>query len=115
MKNSARKERHTYKEELTTEAETAVHQRNMKRLYEITISLLGKNSNPSRPVKDENRTTISTKEERRARWAEHFEEKLNRFTPSAPPDIPQPSALLDVNTNPPSKAEVAKAINSLKS
>ena len=94
---SARKDKRAYIEELTTEAETAEDQRNMKRLYEITRTLSGKNSKPSRPVKDENGNAISGEEEQRARWAEHFKETLNR---PAPPDIPPPSELIDVNINP---------------
>ena len=40
---------------------------------------------------------------------------LNLYNRPAPPDIPPPSELLDVNTDPPSEAEIAKAIKSLKS
>ena len=115
VKRSARRDKRKYIEELTEEAETAADQRNMKRLYEITRTLSGKNSNPSRPVKDKNGNAISTEEDQRARWTEHFKETLNRPAPPAPPDIPPPTKLLDINTNPPSKAEISKAIKSLKS
>ena len=87
----------------------------MKRLYEISRILSEKSSNPSRPVKDENGNILSGEEEQRARWAEHFKETLNRPAPPAPPEIPPPSELLDVNNDPPSEAEIAKAIKSLKS
>ena len=87
---------------------------NMKRLYETTRTLSGKSSNPSRPVKDKNENTISDKEEQRARWAEHFKETLSRPAPSVPTDIQPSTELLDINTNPPTKAEVTKAIKSLK-
>ena len=87
----------------------------MKRLYEIPRALSGKNNDPSRPVKDKDGNTIPGEEEQRARWAEHFKETLNRPAPLAPPDIPSPTQLLDINTNPPSKTEIAKAIKSLKS
>ena len=115
VKRSARQDKRNYIEELTAEAETAAGQRNMKRLYEITRSLSGKNSNPSGPVKDKEGNTIPGEEEQRARWAEHFKETLNRPAPLAPPDIPPPTQLLDINTNPPTKTEIAKAIKSLKS
>ena len=115
VKKSARKDKRSHIEELTSEAETASGQRNMKRLYEITRALSGKNNNPSRPVKDKDGNTIPGEEEQRARWAEHFKETLNRPAPLAPPDIPPPTQLLDINTNPPSKTEIAKAIKSLKS
>ena len=115
VKRSARKDKRTYIEELTAEAENAAGQRNMKRLYEITRTLSGKNSNPSCPVKDKDGNTITAEEDQRARWADHFKETLNRPAPSAPPDIPPPSHLLDININPPSKKEIAEAIKSLKS
>ena len=115
MKRSARKDKRSYIEELTSEAETAAGQRNMKRLYEITRALSGKNNNPSRPVKDKDGHTIPGEEEQRERWAEHFKETLNRPAHPAPPDIPPPIQLLNININPPSKTEIAKAIKSLKS
>jgi len=115
VKRSARRDKRKHTEELTTEAETAAGQRNMKRLYEITRTLSGKNNNPSRPVKDKSGNSIASEEEQRARWAEHFQETLNRPAPAAPPVIPPPTHLLDINTNPPSKAEITKAIKSLKS
>ena len=54
---------------------------------------------------------------------EHFKETLNRPAPPAPPDIPPPTQLLDINITPPfppplpppSKTEIAKAIKPLKS
>ena len=115
VKRNARKDKRNFIEELTEEAETAAGQRNMKRLYEITRTLSGKTTNPSRPVKDKNGNAISGEEDQRTRWAEHFKEMLNRPAPSVPPDIPPPTELLDINTNPPTKTEVTKAIKSLKS
>ena len=89
--------------------------RNMKRLYEITRTLSGKNSNPTRPVKDKNGDIITIEEDQRARWAEHFRETLNRPPPPTPPDIPPAAQLLDVNINPPTKTEIMKAIKTLNS
>nr|KAG5713351.1 hypothetical protein BaRGS_024899 [Batillaria attramentaria] len=115
VKRSARQDKRNFIEELTEEAETAAGQRNMKRLYEITRTLSGKTSNPSRPVKDRDGNVISREEDQRARWAEHFKKTLNRPAPAVPPNIPPPTQLLDINTNPPTKAEITKAIKSLKS
>ena len=100
VKRSARKDKRRYIEELTKEAETAAGQRNMKKLYDTTRTLSGKNSNPSRPVKDKNGNLISSEEDQRARWAEHFKETLNRPAPQTPPTIPPPTELLRINTNP---------------
>lgn len=115
VKRSARNDKRRYINNLTEEAETAAGQRNMKRLYEITRTLSGKNSNPTRPVKNKNGEVITREEDQRARWAEHFRETLNRPPPPAPPDIPPAVQLFDINTNPPTKAEITKAIKTLKS
>nr|KAG5710147.1 hypothetical protein BaRGS_006666 [Batillaria attramentaria] len=49
VKRSARNDKRNFINDLTEEAETAAGQRNMKRLYEITRTLSGKNNNPTRP------------------------------------------------------------------
>nr|KAG5686712.1 hypothetical protein BaRGS_020238 [Batillaria attramentaria] len=115
VKRSARNDKRNFINDLTEEAETAAGQRNMKRLYEITRTLSGKNNNLTRPVKDKNGQIITKEEDRRTRWAEHFKETLNRPPPPVPPDIPPAAQLLDISTNPPTKTEIIKAIKSLKS
>ena len=85
-----------------------------KKLYDITRTLSGKNSNPCRPVKDKNGNLLSSEGGQRARWAKHFKEKLNTPAPQTPPTIPPPTELLGINTNPPSRIEISKAIKSLK-
>ena len=63
VKRSARKDKRRYIEELTKEAEPAAGQKNMKKkMYDITRTLSGKNSNPSRSVKDKNGTVSQLKE-----------------------------------------------------
>ncbi len=115
VKRSVRKDKRNFIEDLTTEAEIAAGQRNMKRLYEITKTLSGKTINPSRPVKSRNGDPIPGGKEQRTRWAEHFKETLNRPAPLETPDIPPPLKLLDVKIDPPTKIEISKAIKTLKS
>jgi hypothetical protein len=70
-------------EKLTQKAESVADQRNLKRLYEITRTISGKNNKPSCPVKDKNSNIISVKEQR-TRWTEHFKKYLtNQRTRSA--------------------------------
>ena len=114
VKRSARKDKRRYIEKLTKEAETAAGQRNMKKLYDIARTLSGKNSNHSRPVKDKNGYLLSSEGDRRARWAEHFKETLNRLAPQTASTIPPPTELLGINTNPPSRTVISRAIKSLK-
>ena len=66
-------------------------------------------------VKNKNGNAIASEEAQRARWTEHFKVTLNRPVPSVLPDIPKPTELLDINTNPPTKTEITKAIKHLKS
>ena len=66
VKRSARKDKRRYIEELTKEAETAAGQGNKEKLYGLTRTLSGKNSNPSHPVKDKYGNVFSSEEDQRA-------------------------------------------------
>ena len=114
VRKSARQDKRKFVEDLTEEAETAADKRDMKRLYEITRVLSGKRNRTNCPVKDKNGDIITGEEKERKRWAEHFEEILNRPPPPVPPDIPPATEPLEVNTGPPTKQETMKAIKSLK-
>ncbi|PVD22606.1 hypothetical protein C0Q70_18425 [Pomacea canaliculata] len=114
VKRSAREDKRRFTYELTEEAETAATQGNMKRLFEITRTLSGKSVNSNKPVKDKNGKTITNDAEQRDRWMEYFEEMLNRPHPPSLPDIPPATAQLHVNTSPPTKTEIIKAIKSMK-
>ena len=115
VKKSTRRDKRSFIHDLTEEAETAAGKRGMTRLYEITRTLSGKNKVPSRPVKDKNSETITDEAKQRAKWEEHFQVILNRPPLQVPPDIPPAANQLAVSINPPTKAEVSKAIKSLKS
>ena len=114
VKKSAREDKRRFIHEMTEEAETAAGQGNMKRLYEITRTLSGKSSNTNKPVKDINGKIITSEVGQRDRWVQHFQEVLNRPPPVSPPDIPPENEPLNVNTGPPTKAEITKAIKSIK-
>ena len=60
----------------------------MRELYETTKKLAGKYKQSSRPVRDKGGKILTKKEDQLKRWAEHFEELLNRPAPSAIADIP---------------------------
>ena len=114
VKRSARDDKRKFIHDMTEEAEVAARQNNMKRVYEITRTLSGKNNTTSKPVKDKNNNFITTDIEQRARWLEHFEEILNRPPPPNIADIPPATEQLRVNTGPPTKSEIIKAIKTLK-
>ena len=100
---------------MTADAERAAGQGNMKRLYEITRTLSGKNTNANKPVRDKQGKVITSDLEQRERWVQHFQEILNRQPPASIPDISPADKLLEVNTGPPTKSEIIKAIKSAKS
>ena len=53
----------------------------MKELYSTTKALGGKYTQANKPVKYTNGTTLTTTEEQMNKWAEYFEELLNRPAP----------------------------------
>ena len=53
-------------------------QRNMRELYDTTKKLAGKYKQSSRPMRDKGGKILTKKEDQLTRWAEHFEELLNR-------------------------------------
>lgn len=114
VKKSARRDKRLFVHNLTEEAEAAARVNNMKRVYEITRTLSGKSFNTNQPVKDKTGRIITSEEEQRRRWVEHFEEVLNRPPPQIVPDIPLAEEPLNISIDPPTKAEIIKAIKSLK-
>ena len=59
----------------------------MKALHNITRTLSVKRMPPERPVKDTNVTVLTTSEDQKIKWKEHFEELLNRPAPQQTADI----------------------------
>ena len=63
---------------------------------------------------DKNGNPLTTTKEQLKRWAEHFRELLNHPTPDSPPDIPSTETELPIGWYKPSKAEIKKAIMTLR-
>ncbi|RUS72506.1 hypothetical protein EGW08_019734 [Elysia chlorotica] len=87
VKRSTKQDKKNFIHELTEEAETAAAKGDMKRLYDITRTLSGKNRSTSCSVKDKDGKAITCKAKQRERWAEHFKEILNRPPPPKPPEV----------------------------
>lgn len=115
VKKSIRKDKRAHIDNLAQQADTAAAQGNMKDLYMITRKLAGKLHQTDKPVKDKQGNPISTTEDQRKRWAEYFKEVLNQPAPLERPDIPPADTVLPINCEKPSKAEIRKAIKTLKS
>nr|KAG5686071.1 hypothetical protein BaRGS_030686 [Batillaria attramentaria] len=114
VKRSTRKDKRDYIDNLASQAEEAARQGNLKDLYQVTKKLAGKFQQTDKPVKDKNGHPLTTTEEQLKRWAEHFRELLNRPIPETPPDIPPAETELPINCDKPSKAEIRKAIITLR-
>ena len=112
---SIKKDKMYYIDDLPRQAETAAGQGNLRDLYLVIKKLTGKFQQTDKPVKDKNGNPLATTQEQLKRWAEHFRELLNRPTLDSPPDIPSAETELPVSCDKPSKAEIKKAIMTLRS
>ena len=115
VKRSIKKDKRDYIDDLARQAETAAEQGNLRDLYLVTKKLTDKFQQTDKPVVDKNRNPLTTTKGQLKRWAEHFRELLNRPTPDSPPDIPFAETELPISCDKPSKAEIKKAIMTLKS
>ncbi|KAK7101726.1 hypothetical protein V1264_020063 [Littorina saxatilis] len=115
VKRLARKNKREYMEELATQAEEAATKGEQGSLYKITKQISGKFKSASAgPVKDKQGKLLTTEKEIEERWAEHFQEVLNRPDPEDTPEIEEAEEDLDINTEPPTKEEIIRAIKTLK-
>ncbi|CAH8530029.1 unnamed protein product [Schistosoma rodhaini] len=115
VKKSIKADKQKYMGELETAAEIATREGNMRQLYDTTKKLAGRYSKPERPVKDKEGKTITEIQEQRKRWAEYFEELLNRPSPLNPSNIEAAHTDLPINVTPPTIEEVKMAIRQIKS
>ena len=115
VKRSIKKDKRDYIDDLARQAETAAGQGNLRDLYLVTKKLTGKFQQTDKPAMDKNGNPLTTTKEQLKQWAEHFRELLNRPTPDSPPDIPSAETELPINCDKPSKAEIKKAIMTLRS
>ncbi|VDQ09082.1 unnamed protein product [Trichobilharzia regenti] len=87
----------------------------MRILYQITEFLSGKKSTQAKPIKDSQRNPITKEEKQIKQWADHFKRLLNRSSPATRPEIPTTARTqLQVDNNPPTRAEVFNVIKPLK-
>ena len=115
VKRSIKKDKMDYIDDLARQAETAAGQWDLRDLYLVTKKLTGKFQQTDKPVKDKNENPLTTTKEQLKRWAEHFRELLNRPASDSQPDIPSAETELPISCDKPSKAEIKKAIMTLRS
>ena len=95
VERKTRKDKRDYYENLANEADIAMNSgsgaatRHAHRIInEITTGIKSSNG---RPIKDKQGNTLTTEEEKKRRWMEHFSEVMNRpFDPENELEIPEP-------------------------
>ena len=110
VKKSVKTDKRNFVEGLTQEAEKAAASRNMKQIYDTTRKLDGKFKKSERPMGDTNGSILMGADKQLDRWAEHFEELLNRPAPQNQPDIQPAETDLPIDCNKPIREEIKKAI-----
>ena len=119
IKKSVRQDKRTWVNGIAEMAQRAADTHNTKDLYNATKTLAGKARSGSKPIRSKDGQMIVTSSGQLQRWHEHFTEVFQLPTSHQDSDNPTSAlenndALLKISTHPPSKAEVLKAIKSLK-
>ncbi|VDP71635.1 unnamed protein product [Schistosoma curassoni] len=115
VKRSIRTDKRKYVEELAMTAEKAAREGNMRQLYDTTKKFAGNRRKPERPVKSKEGKVITSIEEQRNMWVEHFEELLSRPAPLNPLNIEVAPTDLPIDVGPPTIEEISMAIRQIKS
>ena len=106
VKKSVKTDKRKFVEGLAQEAEKAAASRDMKQLYDTTRKLAGKFKTSERPIRDKNGSVLMGADKQLNRWAEHFEELLNRPAPQNQPDIQPAETDLPKDCNKPNRQEI---------
>lgn len=115
VKKSLKRDKEEFIAELAGNAERAAASGQLRTLYELTRNLSGKHRRAEVPVNDREGNRIPEQEKQMKRWAEYFEELLNRPPPDNPPDILPARRDLPISCDPPSLVEIKTAISQLNS
>ena len=114
VKRSAKKDKRNYLEDKATEAQEAAAVGDSRTLYKITRQLTGSWKTQPAVVRDKEGKALSKEEDQRNRWAEHFENVLNRPDPERPAEIQGRGRELEMIKGPITCQEIEKAIRETK-
>ena len=116
MKRQIRSDKRNWSEGIAKEAEEAANMQNMKTLYSLTKTICNDKPRQSTVVNDRNGNALTSNEDRRKRWKEHFMEILNREEPADPinEEVSEQQDTADIDTGPVSKAEIRRAVKTLE-
>lgn len=121
IKRAARRDRRNYTNMFAAEAEEAASKFDMRTLYRRIGSFTNGNLSRNMPINDKTGNCLASSEAQLVRWKQHFDELLNTVNDEnavSQHEEPYSDATSAINTNiatrPPSIAEIATAIQSLK-
>ena len=114
VKKSVRRDKQDFLDGLANQAELAAAKGDLSTVYKITKQL-SRQTRQSPPIRDSFGKVLTNESDQAARWVQHFQSVLNRPDPvTALDELPQEDSL-DITTDPPSKAEVLRALRAMKS
>ncbi|KAL9956572.1 hypothetical protein ACROYT_G038065 [Oculina patagonica] len=114
VKRSARADKRRFVEDLATEAKAAVQKQEQVTVYRITKQICGGQRRGKAPICSKQGVLLTTEKEQEERWAEHFQEVLNKEVPEKPAAAQDAEEDLDISIEPPTKEEIVEAIKDLK-
>lgn len=115
VKSSMRNDRRNWTEDLIEEAETAANHGHMKTVYEVTRVLSNERRAGTSTVIDRDGKNLSSQNEIKNRWKEHFSNVLNRTQPENPLIVENEENLIEeINTGVIDREEIIKAMKKLK-
>ena len=116
VKRKAREDKRKWLEDIAGEAEKAAENGRMKDIYAATNVISNRKTRQSKAIKNKNGQPTTDTDERKERWAEYFEEILNRDTPDNPiqdSEVGQPE-IEDIDVSEITEEEIRRALRKAK-
>ena len=112
VRRKARADKQAYLEDLASQAEEAARKGEQGKVYKITKIVSGKHRRTTEtPLVDKKGQLLKPESQQEARWAEHFQEVLNRPPSTTEPDVQHAENDLEIDIEPPTKEEIVSAIS----
>lgn len=114
VKREARRDKRRWIDDICRQAEEAMLNNNSRELYNLTKKLANKYSTRTHFIKSKNGRLLVESDKQLERWREHFSDMLSaNETINWEPEN-NPGRQLNIDSNPPSVAEITAAIKTLK-
>ena len=103
MRKSIREDKRIFIEGAAQEAEGVTAKGDIKQLYDTSQNLIGKYQQSACPIKNKKGDLLTKSDDQLKRWAEHFQELLNRPAPPERPNILAAEVDLEISCDRPSR------------